>query len=290
MTAVASRSPLTARRKLGAELRLLRDRLGLTTEEVGAELGCHNSKISRMENAKRACTKRDFEALMELYRVDEGQRAELEQLMIRGRQRLPPWWDAYSDVIATAYAEFLAYEAEAIRCREYQPLLIPAQLQTEEYARAVTSPGFTALGPDQVDSLVEVRLRRQGRPRDGIPMRLEVVVTEAALRLLVGGAEVMRDQLRHLRQATALDHVGLRVIPFTAGANGASTGAFTVFSPGEDPGTDVAFLESAEAATIFRDDPFTLRRLKRLLHNLSGAALSAEDTVKFLEQVEKDMA
>lgn len=288
MAVLASGSPLAARRKLGQELRLLRDQAGFTAEEVGAELGCHSSKISRLELAKRACTKQDFESLMELYGVAEGKHAELEKLMIKGRQRVPPWWDAYADVISAAYAEFLAYEAEAVRCFEYQPMLIPAQLQTEGYARAITSPGFAALGPDQIDSLVEVRMRRQERLRSVGLLRMEALVTEAALRLQVGGAEVMREQLRHLRQLAELEQVGLRVIPFQAGANGASTGAFTLFSTNADADGEVVFMESAEGVS-FSDNPVTMRRLVRLFRNLSGAALSAQHSVELVRHVEEEL-
>lgn len=287
MAVVSSGSPLTARRKLGAELRRLRDRLGMTTEDVGAQLDCHNSKISRIELARRACTRKDFDAFMELYEVDEGKRAELNELLVKGKQRIPPWWQAYADVISANYAEFLAYESEAVRCLEYQPLLVPGLLQTEAYARAITGPGFAALGPDQVDSLVEVRMRRQGRLGDEETLTLDAVVTEAALRLQVGGAEAMRAQLRHLAEVVSLPNVTFRVIPFEAGENGASTGAFTLFSDGQESDADVAFMESTEATT-FRDDALGLRRLNRLFRNLSAAALSEQDTLKLVERIEKE--
>lgn len=289
MAVVSSGSPLAARRKLGTELRRLRDGLGLTTEDVGAQINCHNSKISRVELAQRACTRKDFDALMELYEVDEKKRAELYDLMIKGRQRIPPWWQAYADVISANYAEFLAYEAEAGRCCEYQPLLIPGPLQTADYAHAVTGVSFTALGPDQVESLVEVRMGRQKRLREDAPMIFEAVVTEAALRLRVGGAEVMRGQLRHLMQMAALDNVTFRVIPFEAGEKGASTGAFTLFGIGKDRDTDVLFTESADNTTNFRDDPLALRRMNRLFRNLSAAALSEQDSVELVERIEKEL-
>ncbi|NGO68217.1 helix-turn-helix domain-containing protein [Streptomyces boncukensis] len=289
MAVVSSGSPLTARRKLGSELRILRDRAGLTTEEVGAHLNCHNSKVSRIELAKRMCTRKDFAGLMELYEVDGEKRAELEELMTRAMQRIPPWWDAYADVISANYAEFLAYEAEATCCCEYQPLLIPGPLQTAEYAHAVTGVSFTALGPDQVESLVEVRMRRQERLRDDVPMLFEAVVTEAALRLRVGGTQVMRGQLRRLREAASLDNVKFRVIPFDAGEKAASTGAFTLFGIGKDTSTDVAFTESADNTTNFRDDPLALRRMNRLFRNLSAAAQSEEDSVELVGRIEKEL-
>ncbi|WP_063728999.1 helix-turn-helix domain-containing protein [Streptomyces sp. RTd22] len=289
MAAVTSSSPLNARRKLGTELRLLRDQAGLTTEDVGARLNCHNSKISRIENGKRTCGQKDFTAFMELYEVDEPKRAELEDLATRSRQRVPPWWHAYNDVISANYSEFLAYEADADRTCEYQPLLIPGLLQTADYARAVTGVSYAALGPDQVDSLVEVRIRRQDRLREEVPLLVEAVVTEAALRLLVGGTDVMRAQLRSLAQVITLDHVRFKIIPFSAGEKGASTGAFTLFATGKDTDADVAFTESAENTTSFRDDPLALRRLNRLFTNLSAAALSEHDSRELLERIEKEL-
>lgn len=224
---------------------------------------------------------------MELYEVDGEKRAELTELMTRSMQRIPPWWQAYADVISANYAEFLAYEAEAVRCFEYQPLLIPGLLQTEDYARAITGPGFAVLGPGQVDSLTEVRVRRQDRLRDDAPVILDAVVTEAALRLQVGGRDVMRAQLRHLMEIAAQENVTFRVIPFEAGENGAGTGAFTLFSSGQENDADVAFMESAEATTI-RDDVLALRRLIRLFRNLSSAALPEHETVKLVDRIEKE--
>ncbi|ONK14252.1 helix-turn-helix transcriptional regulator [Streptomyces sp. MP131-18] len=289
MAVVSNVSPLTARRKLGAELRKLRDRTGLTTEDVGAHLNCHNSKVSRIELGKRACTPKDFEGFMELYEVSDARRKDLTTLMKRGRQRVPPWWHAYNDVISANYSEFLAYEAEAGRGCEYQTLLIPGLLQTEEYAHAVTAGGYAALGPDQVESLVEVRMRRQERLRENEPLIFDAVVTEAALRLQVGGAQVMRAQLRKLGEAARLPHVTFKVIPFEAGEKGASTGAFSLFATERDGDPDVAFTESAEATTSLRDEPLAMRRLSRLFRNLSAAALDEHATLELVQRLESEL-
>ncbi|MFJ5100152.1 helix-turn-helix domain-containing protein [Streptomyces sp. NPDC088554] len=291
MAVVASVSPLTARRRLGAALHKLRDQHGLTTEEVGAHLNCHNSKVSRIENAKRGCTKKDFDGLMELFSVEEPLLSELTSLMIKGRQRVPPWWHAFSDVISLNYAEFLAYEAEAVESSEYQSTLIPGLLQTDDYARAVTGIGVSVFGPDQVDSLVEVRMRRQERLHEKEPLILNVVLAEAALRMLVGGADVMRGQLRHLLDVSASDNVRIRVIPFHAGERGITTGTFILFSSdiGRDSEADVAFTDSAENTAVYRDDPLVLKRLSRLLIGLSRAALPEDDSRKLIEDIEKEL-
>ncbi|MET9290981.1 helix-turn-helix transcriptional regulator [Streptomyces sp. NPDC003077] len=290
MASTTNVSPLTARRRLGAELRRLRDQLGMTTEEVGAYLDCHNSTVSRFENAKRACTKRDFERLMELYGVKGPQLSELTTLMVRARQRVAPWWHAYSDVISANYSEFLAYEAEATRCFEHQTLLIPGLLQTKDYAQAVTTESsFAALGPDQVESLVEVRLRRQQRLFEQDALRLQVVITEAAVRLRVGGSQVMKAQLKHLVETSGLDNVSLRIVPFAAGAKGVCTGAFTLFTTGKEENADVAFTESADYTTAFRDEGITLQRLNRRFRSLSAAALSEQESRNLIADIQKEL-
>ncbi|MQS05801.1 helix-turn-helix domain-containing protein [Streptomyces alkaliphilus] len=289
MTVVANTGPLAARRKLGTELRVLRDRHGWTAEEVGAHLGCHISKVSRLELGKRACTKRDFESLMNLYDVDSDRRAELRELMLRSIQRTPPWWHAYNDVISANYAEFLTYEAEASHCREHQPLLIPGLVQTEAYARAVTTYGIDAVGPQQVDTLVEVRMRRQERLRESPPLQMDLVITEASLRVKVGGPATMKGQLCHLLSLQGVENVSLRVIPFEAGEKGTSTGAFTLFATGVGTSVDAAFIESAETRTTFRDDPIAVRRLDRLFDHLASAALSREASATLIEHIAKEM-
>lgn len=97
----------------------------------------------------------------DLYGVGAEERAALEELAGRGRKAEQPWWRAYIDMVPERYAEFLGFEAEAHSELEYQTVIIPGLLQTERYARAVTEVGFESAGADQVDALVEVRMRRQ---------------------------------------------------------------------------------------------------------------------------------
>lgn len=258
-------------------------------EEAAVHLNCHNSKISRIELAQRSCAKKDFEALMDLYEVEDARRAELRELMIRGRQRLPPWWHAYSDVISANYSEFLAYEAEAAWCQEYQSLLIPGLLQTAGYARAVTHRGFNAVAPDQIDTFVEVRMRRQERLRDEQSLLLDALIMEASLHLQVGGAAVMYAQLEHLQTVSELDNVSLRIIPFEVGERGASTGVFTLFATEPGQHADVAFTESADINTVFRDNPLTVRKLRRLFDNLSEAALPEQNSHELLDCLKRKL-
>ena len=48
----APQSPIGSRRRLGAELRRLRTKVGLTLDEVAERMTCSTSKISRLETGK----------------------------------------------------------------------------------------------------------------------------------------------------------------------------------------------------------------------------------------------
>src|SRR4051812_14410599 len=73
----ASINPTVRRRRLGAELRRLREQKGMTAEEVAQQLLVSQSKISRLENGRRSISQRDVRDLCTVYGV-------VEEAMIEG--------------------------------------------------------------------------------------------------------------------------------------------------------------------------------------------------------------
>lgn len=288
MADIASSSPNRARRELGKALRRLRDLAGYTSEEVGAQIEVSGSQVTRIETGERTCSVKAFAALMELYDVDDDMRTELEELAKQARRRQQPWWqEQYGDTVSAKYARLLEYEHDATVRLDYQTVLLPPHFQTEDYARAVTAVGFAALGPDQVDSLVEVRMIRQHRLRDENPLTVTAVITQAALNFHVGGLEVQKAQLRHLLEVTQLPNVSLRVIPYEQGENGTQAGAFNILQlPGGAP--DVAFAESV-AGNVLLDAPLDVRRLNRLFRNLADVALDPDQSRALIQRTERDL-
>src|SRR5829696_5973963 len=66
-------SPTVRRRRLGGELRRLRELAGLTCEQAGDHLDCSASKISRIETARVPARAADVQALCQLYGAGEEQ-------------------------------------------------------------------------------------------------------------------------------------------------------------------------------------------------------------------------
>ncbi|WP_424214946.1 helix-turn-helix domain-containing protein [Streptomyces sp. BI20] len=241
--------PAVRRRKLGEELRALRDRSGLTSGDAARMVGWHQSKISRIETGRSGVKPEDVTLLLDLYGdVGPRLRALVHALSVSAAPVGDPaadrqWWHAYRGLLPSEYRDFITLEAAARTARTVELSVVPGLLQTPEYAREVTR---AALGPSDgstVEALVDVRLTRQDVLRTNPPLELSAVIDEAVLRRQIGGPEVMERQLRHLVDMGRLPHVSLQVLPFSMGGHLGLTGPFVIFSFPDIADLDVVVLD-----------------------------------------------
>ncbi|MFP3986180.1 helix-turn-helix transcriptional regulator [Streptomyces sp. E11-3] len=276
--------PAVRRRKLGAELRSLRDRAGLTSGEAALLVGWHQSKVSRIETGRSAAKPADVRLLLDAYDVrDPELRALFEALAgtdgdhAAGHQ----WWHAYKGLLPPAYRDFISLESQACQMRTLETSVVPGLLQTPEYARAVTRAAVDGLAEREVDALVEVRLARQEVLHGDPPLELSAVLDEAVLRRPVGGYGVMARQLRRLREVARLPQVRLQVVPFAAGAHIGLTGSFVMFSFPNIADLDVVVLDHM-TSSLYLERKEDLQAYSEAFNFLQKHALSAEDTQEFI--------
>ena len=112
--------------------------------------------------------------------------------------------------------QFIEFEAAASISRNFEPLLVPGLLQTEDYARAIFRQFSGDVTAERIDAQVEVRMRRQELLDRADPPLLFFILDEAVIRRLIGGKDVMRRQLRRLTEMAARPHVTVEVVPFSA--------------------------------------------------------------------------
>ncbi|WTW95737.1 helix-turn-helix domain-containing protein [Streptomycetaceae bacterium NBC_01309] len=268
------------RRRLGAELRKLRDAKGLRLEDVAEHVGWNKAKLSRIELARVGLRRHDLHSLLDLYEADAATRAALDALVLDGTERR--WWMRYADLISVTYQEFIAYEAEASHIQDVNFSIIPGLLQSPDYSRAVITAGPFITDPDDVDGLVLVRGRRQCVLTDDAPVRLTAVVTEAALHQHVGGTEVLRGQLAHLLERAELPNVSLSVLPFAA-TGGAYVGGVTLFHFAQTGDSSMVFLEYQGGTTLLDTDR-EISRYQRLFDHVLRQTLSEDDSFRLIEQ------
>ncbi|MFF3377291.1 helix-turn-helix domain-containing protein [Streptomyces sp. NPDC002680] len=274
--------PAVRRRKLGAELRALRARAGLTSGQAARLVGWHQSKVSRIETGASGVKPADVRLLLDAYQVPDGEARELLLVLAGGEDGgRHHWWHAYRGVLPPTYRDFISLESQASTMRTLETSVVPGLLQTREYARAVTRAAVDGLEETRLDALVEVRLARQDVLRSDPPLALSAVLDEAVLRREVGGPEVMTRQLERLLEAAHLPQVRLQILPFTAGAYTGITGPFVIFSFPSTSDLDVVVLDQM-MSSLYLERKEDLQAYSEAFNTLQIHALSPEDSLDFI--------
>lgn len=269
---MTTRTPTGRRRRLGAELRRLREETGLTIDQVAEVLECSQSKVSRIETGQVSATPRDVRDMLALYRVSDAQREAMVQIAREARQ--PGWWQKFVDV-PDGVPAYVGLETAATSIDIYMSVIVPALLQTADYARAVIGAVRPDLPGAEIDRRVELRLRRQALLDQDSPPALRVLLDDTVLRRPVGGEKVMAAQRRRLLEDAARPAVTLQVLPVEAGAHAGMDGPFTIFGFPAAAERDVVALDSA-ADALYLEGAEDVARYRRVFGLLLPAALTPE--------------
>lgn len=269
-------SPTARRRRLGAELKRIRDGSGFTIESVAERLECSASKISRIENGQIGASPRDVRDILTIYGSSQSEIESLVQVAREARQK--GWWQSYGVVLTGAYVGF---EAAADKIDTYEVLCVPGLLQTEEYARYLYLVGNPDMSQEEIESRIRIRQQRQSLLTQDEPVDLRVVLDEAVLARLVGGAEVMRRQLERLATEAERPNVTIQVLPFRAGAHSGMEGAFCILRFAEEVDPDMTYVTMATGG-VFQEKDDEMARYSFIFDRLLEAALSPEESVKLI--------
>ncbi|MFC4852295.1 helix-turn-helix domain-containing protein [Actinophytocola glycyrrhizae] len=280
-----SRSRSMRRRRLARALRQYRATSGMSGEDAAKALLCGSGTISRMENGESSDPLRVRDALR-LYGAPETLVDEMVAIAIETRKRGKP--DAvrrpYQDVVPKRLAEYYELEDEAQQASMLEGECVPGLIQTEAYARALISTWDSQVPDDEVHRLVSIRMDRQQRLLNDHPLKLRVLLGEAALLTEIGGPDVLRAQLNQL--ATLADEVPtvrVRVLPFTAGARPALGRNFTILSFPDDADPDVIFAESV-TYFVLEDETSEVEKFQAAYNQLWDMAVDEIRSVKLIEE------
>jgi hypothetical protein len=240
-----------------------------------------------MENGRVRFKERDVTDLLTLYGItDEKTHAGLVSLVRQANS--PGWWSKYGDVMADWFEAYLGLEMVASVIRTFELQFVHGLFQTEDYARAVTMLGHTAAPAEEIDRRVNMRLKRQDLLSGPEPPQVWSVIDEGALRRPVGGAAVMRAQLKRLVEVAELRHVTVQVVPFSRGGHAAAGGSFTVLRFGEPDVPDVVYLEQLTSA-LYLDKREDVDHYMEVMNQLSTEALTPALTTHFLTEIIREI-
>lgn len=286
----SGRPPTIQRKRLAAELRLLREATRLTLEGVSARLGWSIAKISRIENGLVGITQADLSRLLDFYGVHGERRAALCSRTRLATARTKGWWDAYAEFLPDDYTDYIELEAQLVGMRCYDAHFVGGLLQTEAYAREVVQAlSMGRLAPAEIERRVEVRMRRQQLlTRPARPLRLHAVIAEPALAWLVGSRTTMVEQCQCLLSLAARDNITLQILPAAVGAHPATTSfAILQFPDAHEP--DVVHLETMTSNHYVEADA-DVHRYGAAFDSMAAMALNPSDSLQYLADLAERMA
>jgi len=263
------------RRRLGGELRRLREAAGIDVEAAAAELDCSVGKIRHIENGRNAPRKPELTALVNLYGIAEDQHVVFEE--IRREAARPGWWSQAR--LPTWLQTYVGAETDAHTVSTFTLELIPGLLQIEPYARTV----HEIEGLVDIDRKVAARVRRQQRlVADEYPLTLNAVISEATLHR-VANAPFAKDQFRHLLTMGQRANITVRILPFSAGLHVSLNGGFILLEFDPEVSLTAAYVEYAVGGDLV-DDQVVVARMAEKFATLRELAMSEEESAHFIRE------
>jgi transcriptional regulator with XRE-family HTH domain len=284
---MATRPPTVRRRRLGVQLRKIRVDRGLTRDGAAAFLKISKSALSRMENAQIVARVHEINYILMMYgfKEDDDLRTALIGLATGGPSR--DWIRRHKQLgIGANYGEYVLLEQDSSQLFAYHIDLIHGLLQTPEYARAVMMSVPSNAGRD-IDRAVSYRMARKDALTRAEPLKLNVVIGEAAVRQRMGGREVMAAQLRHLLEQSEHPNIEIQILPFTAPRNPGVDGSFAILHV--EAGDFLIVVIDGLRRSIFLEEDEEVAPYRDIKAELCRVALSQEETREQIERAIRDL-
>jgi transcriptional regulator with XRE-family HTH domain len=276
-------SPTVRRRRLGHELRQLREAAGLKIDDVAQRLEVSPATISRIETGGVGVRVRDVSDLLDQYGIQGTDRANLLTLTREARQ--PAWWRSrpYSDVLSEGLDVWIGLETEAVAIRSFEVQLVPGLLQTSEYARTVLQAYYSSEPSEQIERRVELRIARQQLVIEQNDTPIWAVLDESVLRRHIGPAELMQSQYRRLLELAEKNNISIQILPFDAGVY-TIPGGFAIMQLPYDP--DVVLIEY-RGGTFRIDQPEEVAAHTQVFDLLKANAKDSEESLRDISHLAK---
>lgn len=261
-------------RELGDQLRHAMEVAQLSGKVAAARLGWSETKVSRLLTGHQAPVKEaDVASLLTLCGVKGDEKDRLLDLAKEYNQR--NWLQQHIAKLPEQLRTLIHHENRATRITAFDVIRIPGLLQTSDYARALVERVVT-VPSDEVESRVQARMGRQTIFSQERRPNFTFFVHEFALRLPVGGHEVMSEQLHQLLRLGVRHYITIRVIPISFGAITALDSSCRLIE--FDEMVPVVYVEEQTAGN-FMEDPAAVAAYRKIFGALADCSLSEGESM-----------
>ncbi|EST25253.1 helix-turn-helix domain-containing protein [Streptomyces roseochromogenus] len=253
----------------GDWLRQRREAAGLTQQQLAEMAFMTRTHIAHIEAGRRVPSKEDAKRLDKALNTDVLSSFRPEQ-----------------DVAVADYFEAARLlEQQAVIIREFGLSFVPGILQTEAYARAVLSVGFPPTSGEELEKLVVTRLERTKLLDNPVTPVVWALLDETVLRRVVGGPQVMAEQIMHLVHLAEKQRVRVYMLPYALGCHPLMQGMLTLMDFEDQP--PVAYGEGLHMGKI-HDCPASVRRLEATYDLALGDAMPLKESLALMRAIAKD--
>ncbi|MEU9332438.1 helix-turn-helix transcriptional regulator [Streptomyces sp. NPDC048290] len=252
----------------GNEVRLARESMGMSRADFGKEATCGYSLVAKVEQGQRVPPREFAEACDRVFPNAGGRFMRLWPLALK--YAFPPWFRPYVEL-----------EEKATAIRMFHPVLLPGLAQTEEYARAILRAGRCT----DLDNLLTARLARQRILSRDKPTRLWLVLEEAVLKNVVGGPDVMREQLARLRGIAENPVHRVQIIRNTGQYRASAASPFGLLSFAT--GTDVVHVDGFPTGYVLAEQA-DVGAAQEAYDLLTALAAPPDESAELIDSVAKD--
>ncbi|WP_410662115.1 helix-turn-helix domain-containing protein [Amycolatopsis sp. lyj-84] len=287
---MATTSPTALRWWFAVAMRRLREAAGVSREAAAREIQGSVSAIAHIENGRSLPKPLELKSLLALYGVAE-QNEKFQSLRERARKG-KDWFIGFDqNEVPADFGLFLGMESSASQLESWDAQVIPGLLQTRAYAEAIIRGSDAELPDDEVASRVELRMARQRMVfEEGERPLVWRVIARPALDWLVGGVEVMREQLEHLAVLATRPGIKLQVLPTSVGAHTGVEGTFTILSapPELEDYHGCVYVETL-VEPYYYEELRKIRAYRNALAELRVKASKPETTPALFRQLAKEL-
>ncbi|QFZ21907.1 helix-turn-helix domain-containing protein [Saccharothrix syringae] len=256
-----SRASNALSRELGDALRRARRSSAVGFNALAEELGWSPGKISKLERGMRGTSPLDIARYVGSLHADQ---ATFDHIMELARElNTGHLVRKHELAMPDNLRALILHEQSATVIWAYEIIDIPGLLQTEDYARALME---ATVGEHRVAERM-IRQRIFNRP---LPPEGRFFILESALHHMVGGPQVMYEQMLQL-----LFRGGVRLVSLTIQLPASLLSAFTFMTFADH--SPVSYAETGPVS-VFSDDIETTDRFRRACKDLDRVALSEEQS------------
>ncbi|MFF2656212.1 Scr1 family TA system antitoxin-like transcriptional regulator [Kitasatospora sp. NPDC058032] len=261
-------------RAVGKQIKLLRERAGLTQKEFAKQVGYTESLIGAVEQGKRTPQRELLEAAERI--LDAGGLLliiadDIEQAKAKARVRHPEWFRGYAGL-----------EAVCEDLNNWSMWDFPGLLQTEAHARAVYEMRQPLLSEEVIEMRVAARMARQEVLTKWPRAMFSWVIDESVLRRPMGGWDVHAEQLRHLLEVGRTRGMVIQVMPLDRTEHAGMGGPFILLTPRGR--SQVGYIEVQTSSRLITDQS-EVRILNARYSTLRSQAHTPQESMAMIEKI-----